>query len=121
MGEAEEMHSFQTGRFSNGCRTDARLDAVSDSPAPEGDLPVLQRYTRQLFAPALFYAKFRWFNYLALRSITLSFCLFSMIYSDARKLKIRRGQPRGGSTPPPGTRYQALFSIDLQTLFSFVA
>ena len=66
-------------------------------------IAVLERYTRQLFVLALFFAKLRWLNYLLLRSITLPFSLFSMIYTDARKLKIRRPQGRGGSSPPPGT------------------
>jgi len=52
------------------------------------------------FSLSVFFAKLRWLNYLSLRSITLPFCLFSIIYGDARKLIIRWFQVQVLVGPP---------------------
>ena len=50
------------------------------------------------------YAKLQWGLDLQPNLIMVYYAYLSKIYGVRGKLKIRRGQPRGGSTPPPGTK-----------------
>jgi hypothetical protein len=67
------------------------------------------------------YCKLRSLSYLGLRSTTASFTLVSKTYNILRKLKIRRRQLRGGSTPFPGTIINTLFSMAYSDLRSALA
>ncbi len=69
---------------------------------------VQQRYTRQLILRGIVCAKLRSLSYLRLHCATLMFALFCYTCGFNEQLKIRRGQPRGGSSPPPGTKVQLI-------------
>src|SRR5271165_2163248 len=57
------------------------------------------------------YAKLQMVMGLASPLITLSFPYLSWTYGILRRLKIRRRQLHGGSTPPPGTISCAISSL----------